>query len=61
VLSVAAETGGAFKPHRATYAKAAEALGVRREEVLFVAEHAWMHARQATSSASDRRRLSAGP
>jgi 2-haloacid dehalogenase len=38
VISVA-EAGGAFKPHRATYTKAAELLGVRREEVLLVANH----------------------
>lgn len=38
VISVA-EAGGAFKPHRATYTKAAELLGVRMDEVLFVANH----------------------
>ena len=32
---------GAFKPHHATYEKAAELAGVRREEVLFVANHAF--------------------
>jgi 2-haloacid dehalogenase len=37
VLSVA--IAGVFKPHRATYTKAAEVLGVRMEEVLFVANH----------------------
>ncbi len=37
VISVAA--AGSFKPHRNTYAKAAEILGVRMEEVLFVANH----------------------
>jgi 2-haloacid dehalogenase len=37
VLSVA--LANAFKPHRATYAKAAEVLGVRMEEILFVANH----------------------
>jgi len=34
-----AEAGRAFKPHRATYTEAAELLGVRMEEVLFVANH----------------------
>jgi hypothetical protein len=38
VISVP-EAGGAFKQHRATYTKAAELFGVRREEVLFVANH----------------------
>ena len=38
VISVA-EAGGAFKPHRATYTQAAELVGVRVEEVLFVANH----------------------
>jgi 2-haloacid dehalogenase len=37
VISVA--EAGSFKPHRATYTKAAELLGVRMEEVLFVANH----------------------
>lgn len=37
VISVA--EAGAFKPHRATYTKAAELLGMRMEEVLFVANH----------------------
>jgi 2-haloacid dehalogenase len=37
VLSVA--IAGAFKPHVATYTKAAETMGVRLEEVLFVANH----------------------
>jgi 2-haloacid dehalogenase len=39
VLSVAA--AGSFKPHVTTYTKAAELLGVRREEVVFVAPHAF--------------------
>ena len=39
VLSVA--IAGAFKPHIATYTKAAEAMGVAIEEVLFVANHAF--------------------
>ena len=30
-----------FKPHVATYAKAAEIEGVRMDEVLFVANHAF--------------------
>ena len=37
VISVA--VANAFKPHAATYTKAAEILGVRMEEVLFVANH----------------------
>jgi len=37
IISVAA--AGAFKPHRATYTRAAEILGVPVEEVLFVANH----------------------
>src|SRR5690348_17060995 len=40
LLSVA-EAGGAFKPHVATYTQAAAILGVRRDEVLFVANHAF--------------------
>jgi 2-haloacid dehalogenase len=39
VISVAA--ANAFKPHVATYTKAAEILGVRMEDVLFVANHAF--------------------
>ena len=39
VISVAA--AGAFKPHVATYTKAAELAGVRMEQVLFVANHAF--------------------
>jgi 2-haloacid dehalogenase len=39
VLSVA--IAGAFKPHIATYTKAAEAMGVALDEVLFVANHAF--------------------
>jgi 2-haloacid dehalogenase len=38
VISVA-EAGGAFKPHRAAYTRAAEMLGVRAGQVLFVANH----------------------
>jgi len=39
VISVA--EANAFKPHVATYTKAAEILGVRVDEVLFVANHAF--------------------
>ncbi len=39
IISVA--TAQAFKPHVATYTKAAEILGVRMDEVLFVANHAF--------------------
>ena len=39
IISVA--TAKAFKPHVATYTKAAEILGVRMDEVLFVANHAF--------------------
>lgn len=39
IISVAA--AGAFKPHRATYTKAAEIAGVAMHEVLFVANHAF--------------------
>jgi 2-haloacid dehalogenase len=39
VISVAA--ANAFKPHAATYRKAAEILGVAMDEVLFVANHAF--------------------
>jgi 2-haloacid dehalogenase len=39
VISVAAARS--FKPHVATYTKAAELLGVRMDEVLFVANHAF--------------------
>jgi 2-haloacid dehalogenase len=39
VISVA--VANAFKPHVATYRKAAEIMGVRMEEVLFVANHAF--------------------
>jgi 2-haloacid dehalogenase len=39
VISVA--VAGAFKPHHATYEKAVELAGVQREEVLFVANHAF--------------------
>jgi len=39
VISVA--EANAFKPHVATYAKAAEIVGVRLDEVLFVANHAF--------------------
>jgi 2-haloacid dehalogenase len=39
VISVA--VANAFKPHVATYTKAAEIIGVRLEEVLFVANHSF--------------------
>jgi 2-haloacid dehalogenase len=39
VISVT--VANAFKPHVATYTKAAELLGVRMDEVLFVANHAF--------------------
>jgi 2-haloacid dehalogenase len=39
IISVA--VAGAFKPHRATYTKAAEIAGVKLDEVLFVANHAF--------------------
>ncbi len=39
VISVAA--ANAFKPHVATYRKAAEILGLRIEQILFVANHAF--------------------
>jgi 2-haloacid dehalogenase len=39
IISVA--VADAFKPHRATYTRAAEIVGVRMEEVLFVANHAF--------------------
>ena len=39
VISVAA--AGRFKPHAATYRKAAEIMEVRPEEILFVANHAF--------------------
>jgi 2-haloacid dehalogenase len=39
VISVAA--ANSFKPHAATYTKAAEIMGVRMDEVLFVANHAF--------------------
>ena len=39
VISVA--EANAFKPHVATYTKAAELIGVQLDEVLFVANHAF--------------------
>jgi 2-haloacid dehalogenase len=39
VISVA--EAGSFKPHRATYTKAAELLELRMDQVLFVANHAF--------------------
>lgn len=39
IISVA--VANAFKPHRATYAKAAEIVGVGMDEILFIANHAF--------------------
>jgi len=39
IISVA--EAGSFKPHVATYTRAAEIMGVRMDEVLFVANHAF--------------------
>lgn len=39
VISVA--TANSFKPHVATYTKAAELVGVRPDQILFVANHAF--------------------
>jgi 2-haloacid dehalogenase len=39
VISVAA--ANSFKPHRATYTKAAEILGLKLDQILFVANHAF--------------------
>ena len=39
IISVA--VAGAFKPHRSTYVRASEICGVRMDEVLFVANHAF--------------------
>jgi 2-haloacid dehalogenase len=39
VISVA--EAGSFKPHVATYTKAAELLGLRMDQILFVANHAF--------------------
>ena len=39
VISVA--EANSFKPHVATYTKAAELIGLRMDEVLFVANHAF--------------------
>ncbi len=38
---ISAAVANAFKPHRAAYTKAAEIVGVRMAEVLFVANHAF--------------------
>ena len=38
---ISAAVANAFKPHRATYTKAAELLGLQMDEVLFVANHAF--------------------
>jgi len=39
--TISVAVANAFKPHRATYTKAAEIVGIRSEEVLFVANHAF--------------------
>jgi 2-haloacid dehalogenase len=39
IISVA--VAGAFKPHHATYEKAAELAGVPRDQILFIANHAF--------------------
>jgi 2-haloacid dehalogenase len=39
VISVA--EAGSFKPHVATYSKAAELLGLKKDQILFVANHAF--------------------
>jgi 2-haloacid dehalogenase len=39
VISVA--VAGSFKPHVVTYSKAAEILGLRKDQILFVANHAF--------------------
>lgn len=39
IISVA--TASAFKPHAATYSKAAEIVGLKPDEILFVANHAF--------------------
>ena len=36
---ISAASANAFKPHVATYTKAAESLGVAMDQVLFVANH----------------------
>lgn len=62
VISVAA--AGSFKPHVATYTKAAGIMGVRMDEVLFIASHAFdcIGAKAAGMHAAfiDRRRLPFG-
>ncbi len=40
-MVISAAAANAFKPHAATYTKAAELAGVRLDEVLFVANHAF--------------------
>ena len=39
IISVA--SAGAFKPHRSTYTQAAALVGVKMDEVIFVANHAF--------------------
>jgi 2-haloacid dehalogenase len=38
---ISVSTAGAFKPHHATYERAAELVGVLRDQILFVANHAF--------------------
>ena len=38
---ISVDTAGAFKPHAATYAKAADIVGVAPAQILFVANHAF--------------------
>jgi 2-haloacid dehalogenase len=40
-LLISVAVAGAFKPHHATYERAAELAGVQRGEILFVANHAF--------------------
>jgi 2-haloacid dehalogenase len=39
--TISVAEAGSFKPHAATYRKAAEIMGVRPQEILFVANHAF--------------------
>ena len=61
---ISAAVANAFKPHRATYTKAAELLGLQMDEVLFVANHAFdcIGAKSAGMRTAfiDRRRLPFG-
>jgi 2-haloacid dehalogenase len=61
---ISAAAANSFKPHVATYTKAAEIMGVRMDEVLFVANHAFdcIGAKSAGMYAAfiDRRKLPFG-